>query len=104
MKHSILAITATIALAMPAVASAATVSESFERDLERNHVQTSTAIRAGQDNLQLIVNRAINGSDALFASFERDLNRKAVQAGQTAAIGAYRNVIWWSLEPATAFA
>jgi hypothetical protein len=80
MKHSIFTITAIITLAIPAAASASTFAESFERDLDRNHTQISTTVRSGQDSFQQYVNRAINGSDTLFASFNRDLYRTATPA------------------------
>ena len=82
MKRSILTITAIIALAIPAVASAATVTESFERDMDRNYTQTSAKTNSGQDSFQQYVNRAINGSDTLIASFDRDMNRTATPAAE----------------------
>ena len=86
MKRSILAIIATIALSIPAVASAATFAESFERDMDRNHTQVSTEIRIGQDSVQQYVNRSINGSDLLTASFDRDLYRSPAQGSHTAGL------------------
>jgi Cu/Ag efflux pump CusA len=80
MKRSILTITATIALAIPAVASAATITESFNRDMDRNYTQVSTKTISGQDSFQQYVNRAINGSDTLIASFDRDMYRTATPA------------------------
>ena len=80
MKRSILTITTIIALAIPAAVSAATITDSFERDLNRNNAQVSTEARTGQDSVQQYVNRSINGSDALFASFDRDLYRVSTPA------------------------
>ena len=77
MKRSILTITTIIALAIPAAVSAATITDSFERDLNRNNTQISTETRTGQDSVQQYVNRTINGSDTLFTSFDRDLYRTA---------------------------
>ena len=86
MKRSILAIIATIALSIPAVASAATFAESFERDMDRNHTQVSTEARIGQDSVQQYVNRSINGSDVLTASFDRDLYHSPAQGTHTAGL------------------
>ena len=83
MKQSILTITTIIALAIPAAVSAATITDSFERDLNRNNTQISTETRTGQDSVQQYVNRAINGSDTLIASFDRDLYRTATPAAPT---------------------
>jgi len=77
MKRSILTITTIIALAIPAAVSAATITDSFERDLNRNNTQITTETRTGQDSVQQHVNRTINGSDTLIASFDRDLYRTA---------------------------
>ena len=87
MKRSILAIIATIALSIPAVASAATIAESFQRDMDRNHTQVSTEVRMGHDSVQQYVNRTINGSDLLIASFDRDLYRSPAQGSHTAGLG-----------------
>ncbi len=86
MKRSILAIIATIALSIPAVASAATFAESFERDMDRNHTQVSSEARIGQDSVQQYVNRSINGSDLLIASFDRDLYHSPAQGSHTAGL------------------
>ena len=88
MKRSILAIIATIALSIPAIASAATFAESFERDMDRNHTQVSTEARIGQDSVQQYVNRSINGSDLLIASFDRELYRTPAQGSHTAGLAA----------------
>ena len=86
MKRSILAIIATIALSIPAVASAATFAESFERNMDRNHTQVSSEARIGQDSVQQYVNRSINGSDVLTASFDRDLYHSPAQGSHTAGL------------------
>ena len=51
------------------------VAESFDRDMNRNVTVAQAVVDGGQDSFQQYVNRALTGSDAIYASFNNDLNR-----------------------------
>jgi len=88
MKKSIFTMIVGLGLVMPAAAMAATdtVTQSFQRDLERNHVRIATEARGSVDSVQLYVNSMLR-PDMLVASFQRDLNRTPVQGSEIAGRG-----------------
>ncbi|MDO8261975.1 MAG: hypothetical protein Q7T21_01990 [Gallionella sp.] len=78
MKLNKFALTLTVAALLPNFAYAGTdaVVASFERDLQREPVQSAAAIAGEADPLVAAFNVALHGTtDQVLASFERDLNR-----------------------------
>ena len=79
MRKVISTLFVTLGLAIPAASAAdsTAIADSFSRDANRNHVELSPEIYANQDTVQANINRALNGSDFLYASFNNDLYRVA---------------------------
>lgn len=88
MKKSIFTMIVGLGLVMPTAAMAATdtVTQSFQRDLNHNHVQISTEARGSVDSVQQYVNSTLR-PDMLVASFQRDLNRTPVKGFEIAGHG-----------------
>ena len=86
MKSTKLALTVSIAAFLPALAFAGTdeITNSFDRDLNREATVIQTASVASADPLVDAINVAFYGNnDSVLASFERDLNREPTVTGNT---------------------